>query len=429
MIRKNSFHVIIVLYFLIVGSVYSQTTNTPIRTNPISEKFYFGADFGATLALTDYANIKPDFGFRLTTDYFFPSTKRFSFGMRSFFGGGHIAGEDPERAIPNFETRILQVGVGGEMIIRAFSNFYPYLFLGGSVLWFNPMEAGTNNDLPNNRKGLYGKRVLNGNAEIGIRYMLPELFSINFSINFAGNLNDNLDDIVTGGDDYFGSVMLGFSYCIFGNFQAPPEIIDEKKDEPEIIETTDTDFDGLTDADEEELGTNIYHWDTDGDQLSDFDEVNKFFTNPIKIDTDFDGIQDGREVNRGSDPLDPTDGYETFETEVNQATKLEGINFSFNSSSIEPGSEDALMRVYYTLTENPTMQIEIQGHTDNVGDESVNLRLSQERADAVKQFLVQKGIASNRIQTKGLGSSNPIATNDTEAGRAQNRRIEFIRLQ
>ena len=75
------------------------------------------------------------------------------------------------------------------------------------------------------------------------------------------------------------------------------------------------------------------------------------------------------------------------------------------------------------LEKNPTMKVEIQGHTDNVGSEAFNQRLSENRANAVKEYLISKGISADRLKAVGYGQSNPIAPNDTEEGRAMNRRV------
>jgi OOP family OmpA-OmpF porin len=75
---------------------------------------------------------------------------------------------------------------------------------------------------------------------------------------------------------------------------------------------------------------------------------------------------------------------------------------------------------------NPDMQVEIAGYTDSEGDDKHNLELSRRRAEAVEEYLIEKGIPENRIVAKGYGKENPIASNDTEEGRAENRRVEFV---
>jgi outer membrane protein OmpA-like peptidoglycan-associated protein len=80
------------------------------------------------------------------------------------------------------------------------------------------------------------------------------------------------------------------------------------------------------------------------------------------------------------------------------------------------------------LKKNPSLKIEISGHTDDVGNEQSNLKLSQSRAEAVKNYLTEKGITADRLTAKGYGKSKPIALNSTEEGRKQNRRTEFTVL-
>ena len=78
------------------------------------------------------------------------------------------------------------------------------------------------------------------------------------------------------------------------------------------------------------------------------------------------------------------------------------------------------------MQKSPKVKLDIQGHTDNVGTDQYNDDLSLRRAESVKKFLVSNGIDEARLTTQGFGSSQPIATNDTEEGRAENRRIEFV---
>ena len=75
------------------------------------------------------------------------------------------------------------------------------------------------------------------------------------------------------------------------------------------------------------------------------------------------------------------------------------------------------------------MEVEIEGHTDNVGTDAMNQKLSNDRAKAVRDYLVSKSISSKRLKTVGYGKSKPIASNDSEEGRAQNRRVEFTILK
>ncbi|MCX7822635.1 MAG: FlgO family outer membrane protein [Syntrophobacterales bacterium] len=107
------------------------------------------------------------------------------------------------------------------------------------------------------------------------------------------------------------------------------------------------------------------------------------------------------------------------------------IHFATNSAAISPKSHRQLEEIARALNEPvlASSKILIEGHTDNVGSDAYNLELSSKRAESVKSYLVEKfGIEANRLETRGVGSSRPVASNDTSWGRAQNRRVELVNL-
>jgi Outer membrane protein and related peptidoglycan-associated (lipo)proteins len=104
---------------------------------------------------------------------------------------------------------------------------------------------------------------------------------------------------------------------------------------------------------------------------------------------------------------------------------LRGVNFEFNKATLTKESEIILWRAYNAMVANPEVAVVITGHTDNVGSQKYNQVLSMKRAEAVKNWLVEKGIESSRMRTVGRGLNEPVASNETDAGRAENRRIEF----
>ena len=105
------------------------------------------------------------------------------------------------------------------------------------------------------------------------------------------------------------------------------------------------------------------------------------------------------------------------------------IQFDFNKSTIKAVSFPILDAVRDVLAGNPKIMIEVQGHTDNVGQVEYNKRLSQQRADAVRAYLVSHGIEAGRLVSKGFGMSQPLVPNNTEGNRALNRRVQFIRTE
>jgi flagellar motor protein MotB len=104
---------------------------------------------------------------------------------------------------------------------------------------------------------------------------------------------------------------------------------------------------------------------------------------------------------------------------------LYGVTFEFNKAALRLESESTLQRVAAALQGNPALNVEVQGHTDNVGQDDYNLKLSQARADSVKAWLATHGVAAARLSAKGYGRNQPIADNGSDEGRAKNRRVEL----
>jgi OmpA-OmpF porin, OOP family len=105
---------------------------------------------------------------------------------------------------------------------------------------------------------------------------------------------------------------------------------------------------------------------------------------------------------------------------------LKNIRFVQSKAELLPESDAELNHLWAFMREHPTVEIELQGHTDNLGDFDLNLALSQKRVEAVKAFLVSKGIATHRISGRGFGSTRPIASNNREETRQLNRRVELV---
>lgn len=209
-----------------------------------------------------------------------------------------------------------------------------------------------------------------------------------------------------------------------------PDVEDRCPNEPE-------DFDGFEDSD----GCPDVLQDSDNDGVP--DDMDKC---PLKaedvdgfqdedgcpdLDNDLDGILDADD----QCPNEPEtfNGYNDEdgcpdERPIEQKFILRGVNFESGSAALTPDSYSILDQVVRSLMAYPEVKVEIRGYTDSVGSWEYNLDLSQRRADAVKQYLLNSGISPDRLVTKGYGEANPVASNKTASGRAENRRIEFHRL-
>lgn len=148
-------------------------------------------------------------------------------------------------------------------------------------------------------------------------------------------------------------------------------------------------------------------------------------------DTDEDGFDDLHDA--CIDKPENTNGYEDDDgcpDEIPRAVRqiigtIQGINFNFLSADLTRDSLPIIERAAKVLGDFPTLRMEVQGHTDSDGDSHFNHELSRKRAEAVRRELIKAGVADSRITAVGYGGDKPKASNDTEAGRANNRRIEF----
>lgn len=125
-------------------------------------------------------------------------------------------------------------------------------------------------------------------------------------------------------------------------------------------------------------------------------------------------------IAKGAVPL-----YDKFLTDGKFITT--GIKFDVNKATIKPESMGTINYVVKMMQDHPELKFSVEGHTDSDGDNASNLTLSQKRAEAVKNALIKQGIDASRLTSKGWGESKPIVTNDTPEGKAQNRRVEFVK--
>jgi OOP family OmpA-OmpF porin len=155
-------------------------------------------------------------------------------------------------------------------------------------------------------------------------------------------------------------------------------------------------------------------------------------------DEDADGVHDRRDTCAGTPantPVNPNgcaikvypDVQPVVAAPQDEVIVLsDKVLFDFDSATLTPAANDVLAEISKRLTDGTVISVLVKGHTDSVGSEAYNDKLSQRRADSVVAFLVGQGVAADKIKAEGFGESHPVADNATDAGRARNRRVEIV---
>ena len=344
--------------------------------------------------------------------------------------------------------------------------------ISGEDKWFPFPASGTSlTDLQTNFTLL---------GTIGTTLFLSENVGIDFGIRYSHMLDQKLDNIGTSyitngiGDKNNGmiEVRLGLGFFFGGSRDSDgdgiPNREDNCPDEPEDLDgfededgcpDLDNDNDGIPDhtdgapnlpedIDGFQDGDGIPDLDNDEDGIT--DERDKCPNEP----EDFDGFEDQDgcpDLDNDNDGIpDPTDKCpnkpETFNdyqdddgcpdekpkpgiVEIGEGLVLPDVTFATGKAELTENAKTVLNTVFEILQDNPGMRVEIRGYTDNTGNPAINLNLSQRRSETVKDYLVKKGIAFDRLRAIGYGEANPIASNETKEGREKNRRIEFVRIE
>ena len=145
---------------------------------------------------------------------------------------------------------------------------------------------------------------------------------------------------------------------------------------------------------------------------------------PCGSDSDHDGVPDCRDKCPDTPPGFKVDASGCVE-EKQTVILLNSVLFALNSSDLKPEAAQELDKDVAGLKAQPTLKLEVGGHTCNIGTEAYNLALSRKRANAVRDYLVAHGIDGSRLTAEGYGEFSPVASNDTDEGRQKNRRVEF----
>jgi len=387
-------------YFSVMGSYIDDDTDRGV------EDAFKGGQFGFGYALNDWANIE---GFLSVAS------------LDGDIGGG-----------PDQEH--LGLGVDLQRVFRRGERFSPYLHAGLGYFSVDPV-AGPDSD------------GLMYSAGAGI---LVDVFSSNLALRGEWRYRRESTASTNINDDLYDNLFsVGFQIP-FG--EGTPKFVDSDGDGvadgmdrcPNTPAGTrvdaygcevDSDGDGVKDSKDKCPGTpkgvsvnaSGCPMDSDGDGVSDGKDKcpntpagAKVGPDGCELDGDKDGVVDRLDECPNSAPGVQVD---IKGCEIKAVIRLPGVNFQTNSDRLVPGAANVLNDAVATLKKNPTITVEVAGHTDSDGAAEYNESLSTRRAATVRDYLAANGIAGDRMSVRGYGESQPIADNTTRAGKAQNRRV------
>jgi OOP family OmpA-OmpF porin len=362
--------------------------------------------------------------------------------------GGKLTGDN---MLPNnegvgpyqsFKTTInYAVGVNADITVGNISWRYnqeaiqPYVSTGIGTMNYTPVLTNADGSTSN------FKTTGNGSINeiywpVGVGVKFPIANGINLDLGYQVNFvySDNLEGYKVGpATDRFSYSHIGLEFAL--GSRSKPQLATHNP-----VSSMRDEYMWQNQQTRQELEAQLAAQRAQNDQLkSQLDAANANFAR-LTMDSDGDGVSDyfdkcpgtpaGTKVDGSGCPLPvpvvtaPTKVYITEQDKQVVSEAVKNLDFDFNKTTIKAGSFPSLDRLA-DLLNTKHFNLKLAGYTDNVGSQAFNLRLSRGRAQAVKDYLISKGVSDAQIQSEGYGKSNPIASNRTAAGRALNRRVEF----
>jgi len=381
-----------------------------------------------------------------------------------------------------FRTFLMPINLQMKISALKDGRYRPYASVGaGLLLWDLRNVEGTGVSFLEDQQFRWGKAVHDGlqkdvvlTGGLGLETFLTKSFALDLEGNFGAIVNSDPKDNVGQSDEndlyvegraslvyYFGYVKDTDEDGILDKYDADiykPEDFDGFQDEDGAPDY-DNDNDGIMDLQDKapleaedrdgfEDEDGVPDLDNDGDGIEDIkdkcpneaEDMDNFQDEDGCPDLDNDGDQIPDDKDKCPNEPETYNEYKDDDgcpdkrpmpelAEKGAKLVLKGVNFNSGSAALTEESYAILDKVATGLVDNKEVEIEIRGYTDSVGSASGNQRLSDRRAKTVMQYLINAGVDASRLSAKGYGEKDPIASNRTAEGRAQNRRIEFVRVK
>ncbi|RAJ83507.1 OOP family OmpA-OmpF porin [Chitinophaga dinghuensis] len=405
------------------------------------KKWYIGINGGMTApsvvtgGSNDFTKWKPDFGYGAYVQY---QILHF-FGLRLDYMGGQLKGNNdknlgngmpPNRPYLEFKTKLKYTGTLNAVFNITTVNWLTrqniatlYASVGGGLAGYSPTLTLRNGSTMDYKPGgTISELVIPVGA--GIKFKLSELINLDLGYTMYYTDGDNLDGYYRGPDkDKFSYGHVGLEFALGKKGRPQLQFHNPAKQMYEDLTAenmaTRAKLDAATAANARMAADmDKLTKDSDGDGVSDF--FDKCPNTPPGVKVDGSGCPlPVPEVPKVEEKVVITEEDRGIVKEA-----IRNLEFEFAKASIKPSSYPALDRVA-DLMKRKNLNLKLSGHTDNVGSLARNMELSKERAEAVKNYLIGRGVLANKIEAVGYGPTQPISSNKTAAGRQKNRRVEF----
>lgn len=458
-----------------IQQLYSQSAATD--NNFLLQNFILSLNGGFSYGFSDYKTSTAGPAVKGSIEYYPIIIQNARLGIKAFAGGltlkfddtrDLISSNDGPREIPNhISTDAIQIGTGISFGYALSDYIIPSISVGGSFLRFSPKDSDAK-VRPFNKADVYKKDIISFYLEGELKIKLTERFSINTQLSYHPTSTDYLEDVsASKNNDTYLTGMIGISYAFSGSFDSDGDGIPNSKDMcpntplgisvDEFGCPIDTDNDGVPDyldkCSKTPAGVIVDKdgcpLDSDNDGVPDYlDKCPETSTN-LKVDStgcpedsDQDGVPDYRDqckdtpidvkVDEFGCPIDSVSNELPDSTSLGDVTFYQFIlrgddTFESNSAALIEVSKILLKEIANYIKNQPDSRWRIEGYTDNQGSTSFLKKLSYDRAKSVYEYLISQGPSSSQFTLFGLGSTSPIANNDTPEGRSTNRRIIIIR--
>lgn len=430
---------------VMVGSkLFAQSADTTINTKDYVQPFSGEQNFRTWSIGVHGGMMSPYTIFRGQEDYKTPNERwgyggyvkkqiLHSLGLQANFFRGHVQGTNPDGVNPfqRFETKIkYAVDISANITLANInwknhkSFMQPYLSVGGGSMNYSSSLYANGANSPTARTDDYQQFYIPVGAGLKVNLAPGINLDLGYQVNFIQS--DNLDGYNYGGrNDKFSYAHAGLEFSL------------GKKSKPQLathnpVNSMRTEYLMA----ERQLQIQLDQQKAENQRLrQDLNTTNQNLAR-LRIDTDGDGVLDindkcpntpkGTKVDGSGCPLAApvTKVYVTEEDKRVVKDAIANLEFDLGKATIREKSFPSLDKVAELLV-NKNFSLKLAGHTDNTGSDALNLKLSKDRAESIKAYLVSKGANASRIEATGYGKTQPIATNATAAGRQQNRRVEF----